>query len=173
MPDTCPDGRGQGAARFVSGALSYLEQKYPAALRLARLPGVQRLRRYRQLAPIAVLLWALDAADKFRAGAQTAGLGHARAISQISRQLGGSVAVAMNHWTSSHPLAAAPATACYIVLHVLVTGTVGVLLLRSGHASFPRHRNALIGTGVTGLVVFWAYPVAPHRPADTRRPVAA
>src|SRR5262249_30983961 len=64
---------------------------------------------------------------------------------------------------STHPLAAAPATAWYIVLHVLVTGTVGVLLLRSGHRSFGLHRNALIVAGVVGLVVFWAYPVAPPR----------
>ena len=121
------------------------------------------LRRYWQIVPLAVVLWALDAADKFRGGAQVAGLAHAPVINQASDALGGAIAKVMNQWTSSHPLAAVPATAYYIVLHVLVAGTVGVLLLRSGHPSYPRHRNALIATGVTGLVTFWAYPVAPPR----------
>lgn len=120
-------------------------------------------RRYWQIVPLAVVLWALDAVDKFRAGTQTAGLLHAPVMNDISDRIGGSVAVVMNRWTSTHPLAAAPATAWYIVLHVLVTGTVGVLLLRSGHRSFGLHRNALIVSGVIGLVVFWAYPVAPPR----------
>src|SRR5262249_53162344 len=119
-------------------------------------------RQYWQIVPLAVVLWALDAVDKFRAGAQAAGLLHAPVINDLSGRLGGSVAVVMNRWTSTDPLAA-PATAWYIVLHVLVTGTVGVLLLRSGHRSFGLHRNALIVTGVIGLVVFWAYPVAPPR----------
>src|SRR5262245_66073547 len=127
---------------------------------VARRPG---WRRYWQIVPLAVVLWALDAVDKFRAGAQAAGLLHAPVINDLSGRLGGSVAVVMNRWTSTHPLAAAPATAWYIVLHVLVTGTVGVLLLRSGHRSFGLHRNALIVAGVVGLVVFWAYPVAPPR----------
>jgi len=119
--------------------------------------------QYWQIIPLAVVLWALDAVDKFRAGAQAAGLLHAPVINDLSGRLSGSVAVVMNQWTSTHPLAAAPATAWYIVLHVLVTGTVGVLLLRSGHRSFCLHRNALIVAGVVGLVVFWAYPVAPPR----------
>ncbi len=128
-------------------------------------PGIatRGWRRYWQIVPLAVVLWALDAVDKFRAGTQAAGLLHAPVINDISDRLGGSVAVLMNRWTSTHPLAAAPATACYIVLHVLVTGTVGVLLLRSGHPSFGPRRNALIVSGVIGLAVFWAYPVAPPR----------
>src|SRR5215813_3022049 len=121
------------------------------------------VRRYWQIMPLAVVLWALDAVDKFRGGAQAAGLAHAPVIDQASGLIGGAIAKVMNQWTSSHPLAAAPATAYYIVLQVLVTGTVGVLLLRSGHPSYPRHRNALIATGVAGLVTFWAYPVAPPR----------
>src|SRR5262249_21370004 len=120
-------------------------------------------RQYWQIVPLAGVLWALDAVDKFRAGAQAAGLLHAPVINDLSGRLSGSVAVVMNQWTSTHPQAAAPATAWYIVLHVLVTGTVGVLLLRSGHRSFGLHRNALIVAGVVGLVVFWAYPVAPPR----------
>jgi len=138
-----------------------------AASRPVRVPSRaarwRTLRRYWQIVPLAAVLWALDAVDKFRGGAQVAGLAHAPVINQASDALGGAIAKVMNQWTSSHPLAAAPATAYYIVLHVLVAGTVGVLLLRSGHPSYPRHRNALIATGVTGLVTFWAYPVAPPR----------
>jgi len=129
----------------------------------ARASARRGWRRYWQIVPLAVVLWALDAVDKFRAGTQASGLLHASVINDISDRLGGSVAVVMNRWTSTHPLAAAPATAWYTALHVLVTGTVGVLLLRSGHRSFGLHRNALIVSGVIGLVVFWAYPVAPPR----------
>jgi len=118
-------------------------------------------RQYWQIVPLAGVLWALDAVDKFRAGAQAAGLLHAPVINDLSGRLSGSVAVVVNQRTSTHPQAAAPATAWYIVLHVLVTGTVGVLLLRSGHRSFGLHHNALIVAAVLGLVVFWAYPVGP------------
>src|SRR5215472_15678356 len=149
-------------ARAAAHALQRAAAPRPAP---APSPAARRraLRRYWQIVPLAVVLWALDAVDKFRAGAQAAGLLHASVINDISDRLGGWAAVVMNRWTSTHPLAAVPATAWYIVLHVLVAGTVGVLLLRSGHRSFGLHRNALIVTGVIGLVVFWAYPVAPPR----------
>ena len=145
----------------------------PPAPASARASVRRGWRRYAQLVPVAVVLWALDAVDKFRAGAQAAGLAHAPAIDHASQALGGHVPIVVNQWTSSHPLAAAPATAYYIVLHVLITGTVAVLLLRSGHRSFARHRNALIVTGVIGLVVFWAYPVAPPRMLPGYHDVAA
>jgi len=149
-------------ARAAAHALQRAAAPRPAP---APSPAARRraLRRYWQIVPLAVVLWALDAVDKFRAGAQSAGLAHAPVINHASDALGGTIAKVMNQWTSSHPLAAAPATAYYIVLHVLVTGTVGVLLLRSAHPSYPRHRNALIATGVAALVTFWAYPVAPPR----------
>lgn len=120
-------------------------------------------RRYWQIVPIAVVMWALDAVDSFRGGTQSAGLAHADVISRASDAMGGSIGQVMNQWTSAHPLAAVPATAYYIVLHVLVTGTAGVLLLRAGRPSFGLHRNALILIQVTGLAVFWFYPVAPPR----------
>jgi hypothetical protein len=46
---------------------------------------------------------------------------------------------------------------------VLVTAAAGIWLFGSGHPSFRLHRDALIVTGVIGLVVFWVYPVAPPR----------
>src|SRR5215470_19117409 len=68
-------------------------------------------RQYWQIIPLAVVLWALDAVDKFRAGAQAAGLLHAPVINDLSGGLSGSVALVVNQRTSTHPQAAAPATA--------------------------------------------------------------
>ena len=149
-------------ARTTAQATGRVAASRPASAS-TRASAQRAWRQYWQIIPLAVVLWALDAVDKFRAGAQAAGLLHAPVINDIGDQLGGSAAAVMNRWTSTHPLAAVPATAWYIVLHALVAGTVGVLLLRSGHRSFGLHRNALIVTGVIGLVVFWAYPVAPPR----------
>jgi hypothetical protein len=143
---------------------------------LALVPAVRRApgwRKYAQLVPVAILLWALDAVDRFRAGAQAAGLLHAAAIDRLSDRVGGSAALAMNRWLAVHPLPGGAAAAYYIVLQVLVTGIVGVLLLRSGIASFRLHRDALIVTGVIGLVVFWLYPVAPPRMLPGYHDIAA
>jgi hypothetical protein len=129
--------------------------------------------RYRQIVPAVVLLWAQDAVDKFRAGAQSAGMAHAPVINRASDALGGQPVVAMNHWLADHPLSAAAAAAYYIVLQALVTGTAGILLMRSGAAAFRLHRDALIATGVIGLVAFWAYPVAPTRMLPGYRDITA
>ena len=101
-------------------AAGWLAASRPASAS-ARASARRGWRRYWQIVPLAVVLWALDAVDKFRAGTQAAGLLHAPVINDISDRLGGSVAVVMNRWTSTHPLAAAPATAWYIVLHVLAS----------------------------------------------------
>ena len=125
------------------------------------------------MVPLAIVLWGLDAVDKFRAGSQAAGLLHAVAIDRISDLIGGTAAMVMNRWLAIHPLLAGAATAYYIVLQVLVTGIVGFLLLRSGIASFPLHRDALIVTGMIGLVAFWIYPVAPPRMLPGYHDIAA
>ncbi len=148
----------------------------PRATRPAPAPAAARRpgwRRYAQLVLLAVVLWGLDAVDKFRAGAQAAGLLHAVAIDRISDRIGGTAALVMNRWLAIHPLLAGAATAYYIVLQVLVTGITGFLLLRSGIASFRLHRDALIVTGAIGLVAFWIYPVAPPRMLPGYHDIAA
>jgi len=130
----------------------------PAPARAAR-----PWRDYWRLAPVAVLLYALVAVDRFRRGAQAAGLVNAVTINRLSRPAGGGAALAMNRWLIHHPVPAAAAAAYYMVLQVLVTAAAGIWLFGSGHPSFRRHRDALVVTGVIGLVAFWAYPVAPPR----------
>lgn len=130
---------------------------------VTRAAGGRGVWRYLQIVPIAIVLWGMDALDGFRGGAQAAGLRHAPVIVAISRPLGEGVTVVMNHWLAVHPLAAAAAAGYYILLHGLVSGTAGILLLRSRHPAFRFHRNALIATSAVGLTVFWAYPVAPPR----------
>ena len=160
-----------GVAAFAPAS-----QRNASRPRLALVPAVARRpgwRKYAQLVPVAILLWALDAVDRFRAGAQATGLLHAAVIDRISDRAGGTAALVMNRWLAAHPLPAGAAAAYYIVLQVLITGIVGVLLLRSGIASFRLHRDALIVTGVIGLVVFWLYPVAPPRMLPGYHDIAA
>ncbi|HEY3034401.1 MAG TPA: phosphatase PAP2 family protein, partial [Streptosporangiaceae bacterium] len=109
---------------------------------------------------MAVVLWAMDAVGQLHAGAQAAGLKHAAAIVSIGRDLGDEVAVMMNHWLAGHPLAAA---SYYIVLHGLVTGIAGIVLLRRRHPAFRLHRSVLLAASAMGTIVFWLYPVAPPR----------
>jgi hypothetical protein len=144
------------AARAAGRAAS---RPAPAPARAAR---PRPWRDYWQLVPVALLMYALVAVDRFRRGAQAAGLAHAVTINRLSRPVGGGAALAMNHWLI-HPVLAAAAAAYYMVLQVLVTAAAGIWLFGSGHPSFRLHRDALIVTGVIGLVAFWVYPVAPPR----------
>jgi hypothetical protein len=119
--------------------------------------------RYLQIAPVALVLWGTDAADRFRAGAAPAGLRNAVAVNAISRELGGGFATQMNAWLTIHPLAGSIAAWYYIVLQGAVTGIIGVVLIWRRVPSFGLHRNALIVCNLIGLVAFWLYPVAPPR----------
>jgi hypothetical protein len=73
-------------------------------------------RDYWQLVPVALLMYALMAVDRFRRGAQAAGLVNAVTINRLSRPVGGGAALAMNHWLIHHPVPAAAAAAYYMVL---------------------------------------------------------
>jgi hypothetical protein len=119
--------------------------------------------RYVQIIPVALVLWATDAVDRFRPGAATAGLHNALTADTISRQLGGGSAAQWSAWLAGHPLPATAASWYYIVLNGAVTGVVGILLIWKRVPSFPFHRNALIACNLIALIVFWLYPVAPPR----------
>ena len=129
--------------------------------------------RYLQIVLVAAVLWAMDAVGQLHAGAQAAGLKHAAVIDSIGRHLGDGVAVTMNHWLVEHPLAAAAAASYYIVLHALVTGIAGIVLLRRRHPSFRLHRNVLLAATAMGTIVFWLYPVAPPRMLPGYHDIAA
>jgi hypothetical protein len=118
---------------------------------------------YLELALVAVLLWGMDAVTGFRADARVAGLANATVVRAISRDLGGHVMLIMNGWLAEHAWLAAAAASYYIVLHGLITGVVGIALLRARPPRFALHRNALILATAIGTAVFWLYPVAPPR----------
>src|SRR5262249_62043843 len=84
------------------------------------------VRRYWQIMPLAVVLWALDAVDKFRDGAQAAGLTHAPVIDQASGPIGGAIAEKMKQKTNSHPPGAAPPPPHYTMVQRLMTRPAGV-----------------------------------------------
>jgi hypothetical protein len=119
--------------------------------------------RYAQIIPVGLLLWGLDAVDRFRAGAALAALRNALVVVVINRQLGGAVAEPMNDWLVVHPAAGIAAAWFYVALQSTVTGAVGFLLIWRRVPTFSLHRNALIACNLIGLVVFWLYPVAPPR----------
>lgn len=148
-----------GPARGVSG----LADRVRITVAGARRAAAGGRRWWRQFVLVAAFLWAVDATDKLHAGVEAAGLSHARTVGSISAYLGGGVSPPMNRWLAVHPLPAVAAAAYYIVLNVVVTGAVGLLLLRSRPRRFALHRNALITIGLVALVVFWVYPVAPPR----------
>ncbi|HEY7361023.1 MAG TPA: phosphatase PAP2 family protein [Streptosporangiaceae bacterium] len=119
--------------------------------------------RYAQIIPVGLVLWGLDALDKFRAGAAAAGLAHAPVVAAISDQLGGGFAEPLNDWLAAHPVIGTAAAWYYIVAHGAAVGIVGLLLIWRHAPAFGLHRNALIACNAIGLAAFWLYPVAPPR----------
>jgi hypothetical protein len=119
--------------------------------------------RYLQVLPVALVLWGLDVVGRFRAGAQGTGLRNAGVVDRISQDLGGWVMRPMNDWLAGHAVLGGVAAGYYIILHGLIAGVVGLLLLGRRPGAFGFHRNALILVNALGLVVFWLYPVAPPR----------
>jgi hypothetical protein len=119
--------------------------------------------RFAQILPVALLLWGLDDAARFRAGAASAGRQHAVVVNSISTTLGGTSAHVMNDWTVTHAAAAQASAWYYILFQGAITGVVGVVLLWRRVPTFRLHRNVLIAVTLLGLVAFWLYPVAPPR----------
>ena len=119
--------------------------------------------RYLQVLPVALVLWGLDVVGRFRGGAPGAGLRNAAVVDRISQDLGGWVMRPMNDWLAGHAVLGGVAAGYYIILHGLIAGVVGLLLLWRRPGAFSFHRNALILVNAFGLVVFWLYPVAPPR----------
>jgi PAP2 superfamily len=128
-------------------------------LAAARYPAL----RYLQIIPVAIALWGLDDAVRFRAGAAIDGLRNAPVVNVISNELGGSFARVWNAWLSLHAVLGTAAAWYYIVVQGAVTGIAGIWLIWRRTPSFWLHRNALIACNAIGLAVFWFYPVAPPR----------
>jgi hypothetical protein len=119
--------------------------------------------RLLQIIPVGFLLWGLDDAASFRAGAAVVGMRHAFTVNSVSLGLGGTFPIVMNDWLATHHVAALAATWYYIVLQGALTGVIGVLLIWRRPPTLRLHRNALIAITAGGLVAFWCYPVAPPR----------
>jgi PAP2 superfamily len=119
--------------------------------------------RFAQILPVGLLLWALDDAARFRAGAAADGRQHAVVVNSISTTIGGQAGRIMNDWTVVHAPAALASAWYYIVIGGAITGVAGAILLWRRAPSFTLHRNALIAVTFLGLVTFWLYPVAPPR----------
>jgi hypothetical protein len=144
----------------ADGWLIYL--RHPAVtfrLMSARYPAL----RYLQIIPVAIALWGLDDAVRFRANAAIDGLRNAPVVNVISNEIGGSFARGWDAWLSLHSVLGTAAAWYYIVVQGAVTGIVGIWLIWRRTPSFWLHRNALIACNVIGLVAFWFYPVAPPR----------
>ena len=119
--------------------------------------------RYLQIIPVALVLWGLDAAVMFRAGADVTGMRDAPVVDQISGELGGGFARQWNGWLLGHSILGTAASWYYVILHGAVTGVAGIWPIWRRTPRFALHRDALIATNVIGLLAFWFYPVAPPR----------
>jgi PAP2 superfamily len=142
--------RGQARWRALARAWQSAQGRHPAL-------------RYAQIIPIAFVLFGLDYAASFRAGAAAAGLRNAVTVNSVTMDIGGGFAHVMNDWLATHHVATLAATWYYIVMQGALTGVLGALLIWRRVPSFPLHRNALIAVTALGLVAFWNYPVAPPR----------
>jgi len=156
------------SATATASAAGLAARGWPAALQhpwlmmrlaTARHPAL----RYLQIIPVAIVLWGLDDAVRFRVDAAVDGMRNAPAVNTMSNELGGSFARGWNSWLSLHAVLGTAAAWYYIVLQGAITGIIGIWLLWRRTPSFWLHRNALIACNVIGLVAFWFYPVAPPR----------
>lgn len=91
-----------------------------------------------------------------------AGLRHGRAVLALDRSLHLSWAEPVNAWLTSHHVVATFMSYYYFVMHLGMTALVLLVLWLRGDG-YRRHRNALLTASLIGLVVYWAYPVAPPR----------
>jgi hypothetical protein len=167
QPAATPSGLARSATATASAA-SLAAHGWLAALRhpalMIRLAAARHpALRYLQIIPVAIILWALDDAVRFRADAAIDGIRNAPVVNTISSELGGSFARAWNSWLSLHVVLGTAAAWYYIVVQGAVTGLVGIWLIWRRTPSFRLHRNALIACNAIGLVAFWFYPVAPPR----------
>jgi hypothetical protein len=92
-----------------------------------------------------------------------AAFGHAASIYATERRLHVAVEWQANHWLASHPGLAAATGYYYATLHfAAVIAVLGWLFVRRP-AHYRRARTVLVATTLSGLAVFWLYPVAPPR----------
>jgi hypothetical protein len=82
----------------------------PGKHSLAPARAARPWRGYWQLAPVALLMYALVAVDRFRHGAQAAGLVNAVTINRLSRPIGGSGSRASGQLPPGSPAALPPVT---------------------------------------------------------------
>jgi PAP2 superfamily len=97
---------------------------------------------------------------------RAAAFAHAAAIHTTERRLHLAVEWNANHWLAGHPGLAAVAGYYYATLHfAAVIAVLGWLFVRHP-AHYQRARFVLVGATLSGLAVFWLYPVAPPRLTD-------
>jgi hypothetical protein len=94
---------------------------------------------------------------------RAAAFGHAAGIYTTEQRLHVAVESQANHWLAAHPELAAAAGYYYATLHfAAVIAVLGWLFVRHP-AHYQRARTVLVATTLSGLAVFWLYPVAHPR----------
>lgn len=94
---------------------------------------------------------------------RTAAFAHAASIYATEQRLDVAVEWNANHWLAAHPGLAAVAGYYYATLHfAAVIAVLGWLFVRHP-THYRRARTVLVATSLSGLAVFWLYPVAPPR----------
>ncbi|MGI8921697.1 MAG: phosphatase PAP2 family protein [Solirubrobacteraceae bacterium] len=137
---------------------------------LATARGVRRDWFSRQRSPwwieLAAISWLYLIYDRISDLAplrQQEALAHGRGILHLERIVHLAPELSLNHWLLPHHLLAEILANYYDIAHFVVTiGLLMWLWWRRPDLHRPL-RNTLMFTNVIGLVVFWAYPLAPPR----------
>jgi hypothetical protein len=106
--------------------------------------------------------WGYDAIRSLHGDVVAAGIRHGHAVLRADRALHLDWSGSLNRWLSHHDALADVLAGYYVVMHLGLTALTLLLLWRHDR-TYTHHRDALLLASVAGLVVYWAYPVAPPR----------
>ena len=92
---------------------------------------------------------------------------HATRVAGVEQRLGIYHEPALNAFASRHHLVEVLASYYYVTLHYVVTPLVLVWLWRRRHRAYAPLRSALVIAGLSALVIYATWPLAPPRYAMT------
>jgi membrane-associated phospholipid phosphatase len=116
-----------------------------------------------ELAIVAVLVFCYDRVRNLAAVRRSLSLHDGLQLLGFERHLGINVELPVNLWLAAHRELAELASWYYQLAHLTVTLLVLVVCYLRRPDVYGPARNALVLVNVIGLVIFWAYPVAPPR----------
>jgi PAP2 superfamily len=109
------------------------------------------------------LLWLYDAVDAAAPLRERLALNHGWDVLRLEHSLRFTPELALNHWLAPHHLFSLLFSDYYNVAHFAVTIGLLMWLWWRRYDLYRPLRNTLVLINVIGLIVYWAFPVAPPR----------